>query len=284
MHRVIYSFYIDIPKEKLVSHHESKDKFADNYEWLLASQQRYADSIGVDYKHFVKDKEFDEYAEWFNDNYPDISYYNIVNFWKIKLLYNLSETYDEVLYLDIDVIPVTDINFFEEIDLSKGVALMTGTATGQQPVDKLQTHRYTHHVRSPMAKMWNSRCMLGESGMSVDEPDVFNTAIVGARKEHLDKLGYFDNFEETLDLMSNMISDPDFYPESISYMFGYDNETIWGYKTYMNEVEYQVLGEQWHFFMDKWSYITKNAKFIHCVSKDFDYVRQWCEKNNIQLI
>jgi len=77
MRRVIYSFYIDIPKEKLVSHHESKDKFADNYEWLLASQQRYADSIGVEYRHFVKDKPFDNYVKWFQDNYPDISYYNM---------------------------------------------------------------------------------------------------------------------------------------------------------------------------------------------------------------
>ena len=284
MRRVIYSFYIDIPKEHLVSHHDSKNKFADNYEWLLESQKAYADKIGVDYRHYVKDPLFDSYVKWFQDNYPDISYYNIVNFWKIKLLYVLSEWYDEVLYLDIDVIPVTDLNFFEEIDLSKGIAIMTGTAKSQQPIEWKNTLRYTHDVRSPMAKMWHSSCMLGEADMLVLKPDVFNTGIVGATKGHIQKLGYFDDFEDTLDLMSNMITDTDLYPKSISYMFGYDNETVWGYKTYLNKVDYQVLGEDWHYFMDKWSYITKEAKFVHCVSKDFNYVRQWCEKNNIQSV
>lgn len=281
MRRVIYSFYIEIPNDLLVSHHESNVKFIDNYEWLLERQKQYAKTIGVEYIHFTHSKEFGDYQLWFNDNYPDISQYNIINFYKIHLMYELAKDYDEILYMDMDVIPVTQLNFFDEWDLSKGLALMTGTAPNQKPINTHQMKRYTHHVRSPMAKMWNSRCMLAENGMWVDEPDVFNTAIVGVRKEHLAKLGYFDNFEETLDIMSNMISDPDFYPDSISYMFGYDNETLWGYKTYMNDVKYQVLGEQWHFFMDKWSYISRGAKFIHCVSKDFDYVRNWCEKNNL---
>ena len=284
MRRIIYSFFIDIPDELLVSHHESKTKFADNYDWLLASQKRYAEKIGVEYKHFTRDKAFNDYVKWFNDNYPDISFYNIINFWKIRLMVDLAKEYDEVLYLDIDVIPVTDLNFFNEIDLTKGIAIMTGTHINQVSVTKDSTYRYTHHIRSPMAKMWNSRCMIAERGLWVDEPEVFNTAIVGVRKEFLDKLGYFDDFEDTLDLMTNMISDVDFYPESISYMFGYDNETVWGYKTYINKVEYQELGGDWHYIMDKWSYVNKNAKFIHCISKDFDYVRKWCEKNNIQLI
>lgn len=280
--RAIYSFYIEIPNELLVSHHSSKEKFADNYDWLLTSQKHYANKIGVEYKHYTKDEAFDTYAKWFEDNYPQISYYDIINFYKIHLMMNLSEEYDEVLYLDIDVIPVTDLNFFEEIDLSKGIAIMTGTANGQQPITKSSTLSYTHGVRSPMAKMWNSKCLLADYDLNLDQPDVFNTAIVGAKREHLKQLKYFDDFEETLDTMESMISD-EFYPDTISYMFGYDNETVWGTKTYLNDVPYQELG-YWHHLMDKWSYITKDAKFVHCISKDFDYVRQWCEKNNIQFI
>lgn len=283
MRRVIYSFYIEIPKEKLVTHHESNAKFIDNYDWLLERQKAYANTIGVEYKHYTIDKPFLEKVKWFQEKYPDISYYNIVNFWKIFLMYELAKDYDEILYMDMDVIPVTDLNFFDEMDLSKGIAIMSGTGETQNKLDRGDTLRYSHGVRSPMAKLWNSKCMLSELGIAVSEPEVFNTGIVGARKEHLEQLGYFNDFESDLNTMDQMIND-DFYPDTISYMFGYDNETLWGVKTYQNNVPSQPLGEQWHWLMDKWSYIKEGSKFIHCISKDFDHVRTWCEKNNIHLI
>tara|TARA_Y100000287_G_C14199685_1_gene344660 strand:- start:917 stop:1078 length:162 start_codon:yes stop_codon:yes gene_type:complete len=52
MRRVIYSFYIDIPKDKVVSHPESVDLFKENYNWLRDKHVEYAKSIGVEYKHF----------------------------------------------------------------------------------------------------------------------------------------------------------------------------------------------------------------------------------------
>ena len=283
MRRVIYSFYIEIPQNKLVSHHETNVKFIDHKHWLLERQREYAKSIGVDYIHYTDSKKFIHYEEWFKANYPKISYYNIVNFYKIHLMYELAKEYDEVLYMDMDVIPVTNLNFFEEFDLSKGIAIMSGTGETQTDLDRSDTLRWTHSVRSPMAKLWNSKCMLTELDVVVKEPEVFNTGIVGARKEHLKQLAYFSNFESDLNTMAEMIDD-DFYPKTISYMFGYDNETLWGVKTYQNNVPFQALGEKWHWLMDKWSYIKEGTHFIHCISKDFDHVRKWCEKNNIHLI
>ncbi len=279
MRRVIYSFYIEIPKDKVVSHIESVDLFAQNYNWLLERHKAYADSIGVEYKHYINDQEFEEYKLWFDNNYPDISFYNIVNFYKIHLMYNLVNDYDEILYLDMDVIPVTSENIFDEIDLDNGVAILTGTHKNQDKIRMQNITRQTHHVRSPTAKLWNTICMLSDYGIFDREPAVFNTGIVCARSSDLNKIAYFDNFEESLNLMRDMIDD-EFYPESIRSLFGYDNETLWGYKTRINDVKYQPLHD-WHFFMDSWSYISSSAKFVHCVSKDFEYVRNYCEKNNI---
>ena len=280
MRRVVYSWYYDIPSNELVSHHESRDKFNNNYKWLLERHEQYASKIGVDYKHFTNSKDFNNYQEWFKVNYPDITTYNIVNFYKIHLMYQLAEEYDEILYLDMDVIPATSDNFFEVWDLSKGYAIMTGTAEAQRSVNELDTLRHVHHVRSPMAKHWNTKCMLNEMELSTDNIDVFNTGIVGINKQSLERLAYFDRFEDTLNLMALLTTDT-FYPESFRSLFGYDNETVWGYKTIVNNVPFQRLGKQWHHFMDTWSYIPPKTKLIHCVSKDFDYVREWCEKNNI---
>lgn len=280
MSRVIFSFYIDIPSERLVSHEESKIKFNNSYEWLKSKQIEYANKIGVDYKHFIEDQQFTDYRLWFEENYPEITYYNIVNFYKIHLLYKLAEEYDEILYMDMDVIPVTDLNFFEEFDLSKGYAIMTGTAQGQQSLEDHNMYRYKHHVRSPMAKLWNTKCLLQEYGYPIDNVEIFNTGIVGISKKHLQDLAYFEDFDDTINTMTDLQTD-DFYPPKIREMFGYDNETIWGLKTICREVPYQQLANGWHHFMDKWSYIPDNSKFVHCVSKDFDYVRNWCEKNNL---
>lgn len=257
MDRVIYSLYIDI--QKPVSHFENQKKFNDNYQWLLEKQMAYADLIGVKYKHFTYDDNYLEFSKQFG---PEISEYNIINFYKMHLLYNLD--YDEILYLDLDVIPVTNENFFKVWDLSKGIAIMS-----EEWFHK-DSNRQHHSVRSPLAKYWNARA-LGYN------KEVFNTGIIGASKDNLNKLDYFGNFIETLAEMKELKED-DFWPDDIRNLFGYDNETILACKI----KEYQQLHNTgWHYFMDKWSYIPSNTKFIHCINKNFDYVRRWCEKNNI---
>lgn len=277
MRRVIYSFYIDLEEGQLVSHHDSKKLFYDNYDWLLTKQQQYARTIGVDYIHYTADQAYKDYSKWFETNYPTISHYDIVNFYKIHLMYKLAKHYDQILYLDMDVIPVTDISFFEAWNLAEGIAIKTGS---DNPGDNPRTtFKFNHHVRSPVAKYWHSRCMLTDAGYSVT-PEVFNTGIVGTTSQSLKQLDYFSDFDSTLDVMKSMPND-DFYPEKIRKLFGYDNETLWAYKTYVNEVPFQKLDDDWHYFMYRWSYVPPSAKFVHCVSKDFKYVRDWCEKNNI---
>lgn len=277
MRRVIYSFYIDLEESQLVSHHESKKLFQDNYNWLLTKQQHYAKAVGVDYIHYTVDDSYKQYSKWFEINYPEISHYNIVNFYKIHLMYQLAEQYDEILYLDIDVVPVTEDNFFDQWDVNSAVAIKTGS---DNPSDNPRTtFKMKHHVRSPVAKYWHSKCMLSDNGYSIN-PEVFNTGIVGVSSKLLKQLDYFSEFEQILDMMAIMPND-DFYPEKIRDLFGYDNETLWAYKTYINDVPFQQLDDDWHYFMYGWSYVRPTAKFIHCVSKKFSYVREWCEKNNL---
>lgn len=258
--RVIYSLYIDI--QNPVSHFANKNKFNDNYEWLLNKQKKYSELCGVEYKHFTYDNQFIKYSKKFNKN---ISEYNIINFYKIYLMYKLSKEYDEILYLDLDVVPVTQLNFFEEWDLSKGIAVMS------EEWRLRDHHRTRHNVRSPLAKYWNAYALLGYS------KEVFNTGIIGANKESLKELNYFKDFDKTLERMKQLIND-DFWPEDIRNLFGYDNETIFACRIKKYQ---QLFGTGWHHFMDKWSFIPKGTKFVHCISKDFEYVRNWCEKNSL---
>ena len=71
----------------------------------------------------------------------------------MHLLYQLD--YDEILYLDMDVIPVTDKNFFDVWDLKKGIAIMS------EEWSIKDNNRDKHCVRSPLAKYWNAHALLG---------------------------------------------------------------------------------------------------------------------------
>ena len=95
-----------------------------------------------------------EYKSWFNNNYPEITSYNIVNFYKLHILYNLSKEFDEILYLDFDVIPIKYENFFEEWDLSKGIAIMDGTAESQKDIA-------TEHASLVNSKYQNNLAQIG---------------------------------------------------------------------------------------------------------------------------
>ena len=55
--------------------------------------------------------------------YPFLTTYNIINFYKIYLLYKFSSKYDEILFLDFDV-PNTKKENFLKYDFIKSVAIL----------------------------------------------------------------------------------------------------------------------------------------------------------------
>lgn len=297
MKRVIFSLYIDIPEDELDQqppHFNStisktlhtKQEFAKHYDWLLQRQKDYCAINDIDYKLYVNDEKFKEYKLEFEITYPQITSYNIVNFYKIQCLYDLLKEYDEVLYLDFDVIPVAPYNFFDHWDLDKGICILSGTQPTQNKialeVDKIIKEKIKlHSNRSPIAKYWNTHAMLAENNLDTSNCDVFNTGIIGINKKYSDLLNYFNKFSDIIEYMDYLKNEELMYPSYIQNLFGYDNETIWAYKMLSQNIQHQSLGDRWHYFMDKWSYIPDTAIFVHCIKKDFDYVREWYEKNNI---
>ena len=197
MKRVIFSLYIDIPKEDLdlfdsnilkegqiPTNHRTKDQFKIHYGDLIATKEIYANKIGADFRMFEYDTDWIIYSEKMKAEYPYLTAYNIVNFYKIHLLYELSKEYDEILYLDFDVVPMKYDNFFEHWDLTKGIAVLNNNSkvnTIEEVTNTSQT------IRSPSSKYYNAQAMLFELGLSTKN-DVINTGIIGINKDHLQKL------------------------------------------------------------------------------------------------
>ncbi len=300
MKRVVFSIYISIPKDlldKQPPHHgETEDKnqkafreFSENFEWLTERQKSYANSINAEYRMYIDDEKYQECRKWYHDNYPFITEYNIVNFYKIHLMYELAKEFDEILYFDLDVVPVTKENIFHVYNLDDGIIIKKNTADRYlEPymIQKrerifLETGRNSS-IRSPNAKFWNSKALAMEYGKPNDEIPVYNTGIVGVNKYWLDKMSYFENFDELLLDMKELKEDEfSMWPKFVQAMFGWDNESIWGFKCHMNDVPSNWLNGEWHYFMNETNYIPKRTKLIHVIHKNFKVVRDWCEKNNI---
>lgn len=303
MRRVVYSLYIDIDDNNLGNdlpyigddipkNLRTKLQFQKYKHFLESKQKTYASHINADYVLFKNDDEYKLFEKKFIELYPKINYYCIVNFYKIHLLYKLSEYYDEVLYLDFDAIPVTKENFFD-LDLPKnGIACkrntdgQSGTVFLSRESDpklfqKREDGYYLFTDRSPEAKFWNCMAMLqytGYDGMN----DIFNTGVIGASREHLKKLGYWDDFDSTYNLMTEIKEEENgMFPGHITRSFGYDNETIFSYKIKTSGVANFNLSN-WHFiYNDDSRMIDQNSKIIHMIAKKFDILEKYCEKNCI---
>lgn len=298
---VVYSFYIDIPDDRLVNDKpyqgdtinknvRTKLELTKWKKWLIDKQRKYAESINAEYLFFEYDDQYKRYAEWFHNNFPDVNEYCIVNFYKIHLLYELADKYEKVLYLDLDAIPVTRENFFDQNLNENGIGCKFESDGQSERYFARATDQHYHRQRekgfnlysdrSPEAKYWNCRAMLVMQGHS-GKNNVFNTGIIGATKEHLDCLGYFDDFKDTLSLMTDLREDDGFFPSHIVRSFGYDNETVFSYKMNINSVKRFNLND-WHFpYHDLVNYIPKQSKIVHMIAKRFDVLEKYCEKNNI---
>ena len=102
--RCVYSIYV--PLQKYRNKHGA---FQAYYSKIIAAHKKYADSINVDYKLFEKIPTALFHAPT----------YDQINFGKYHYAKELCEEYDEILYIDFDVIPNTTENFFEVFNVSE---------------------------------------------------------------------------------------------------------------------------------------------------------------------
>ena len=288
--KVIYSIYVDVPVKEHYGQSQfildSKEKasitvnaFKEHYKRLIEYKRKYAKSIGVPFIMYEYDTQYQTFEKSFLKDFPELTGYEIVNFYKIHLLYELAKNYDEILFLDFDAIPVTKDSFFDAWDLSKGICVYNNNAMVNKKMKPI--NEIIYGIRSPSAKYFNCQAMLIEKGLD-PKNDVVNTGIIGARKVDIFKLNFFDDFKNTMALMTKLRYDKSgLYPQNIIDMFRYDNETIFSYKREVNNVNIQWFDTKWHYFLDKQFFIPKETKIVHCVCKDFNIVWRFNDKYNL---
>jgi hypothetical protein len=283
MKRIVYSIYVDVPavehfgttsknkNDSIEKASQTINAFQGHYDKLLENKKDYAKKIGAAFKMYTYDEKYKSFEKNILKFFPELTGYEVINFYKIHILCELADVYDEILYLDFDAVPLTTESFFDAWDLSKGICVLDNNAH----VIKRDALNFNHSIRSPSAKYYNCQAMLIDGGYHPAN-DVINTGIIGANAEHIKQLDYFGGFDHIIEMMTALRSDAyaetGLYPQNILDMFRYDNETIFSYKLRVNEVPVQWLDDVWHYFFDKQRFIPAETKIVHAICKDFDCV------------
>lgn len=281
MKNVIFTIFVDIPDSKidnpaawsadgeLLTSQKSliaKHNFLKYKDRLIAAQTDYATAIGVDYLVLENDNLYKDFQAFFVENYPQISEYDIINFYKHHAMFELAKIYDNVCYFDLDIIPNTTKDIFKSFDLSAFVV----PDSNEEAIwgKKVNPKYYNTCIRNPATKYWNAHAMLSEIGLDPDQ-NVYNTGIMVASKEVINNLNYFGNFKQTLDLMTQVKHDlGSMYPKNIQRVFNYDNETVFSYKLASQNIPVTILDKTWHFPCADGKY-EQGAEFYHVIDKVF---------------
>ena len=261
MKRLIYSVY----KEDIDEHQSCGDykrsQFKKYKNQIQETQQKYADKCGAEYKLID----------------PNNTDYNKIQLEKLLLLEDFIEDYDEVLYIDFDVIPVTDTSFFEAFDLNflcfhEVVKDMLSIQYEELKKDvyfrKLANviRRYT--PMSPFTKMAAKNSMLMLDNI-VGRETVINTGVVGGNKHSIGLLKLKDRVD-MIDEKLEQAREDNIYPDNISDMFFQNNETYMSYIVEKFNLPYKDIGQQWNYVLYKEDdYPHSNNHFLHYISKDF---------------
>ena len=279
--KLIYSLYIDIPPNEIdeqkpyawdtINKSERTRLQLKKYaEKLEAAQIEYAKAIGADYILFRDDKEYREFYDWLHKLQPTMSHYDILNFYKIWLFVETAKKYEKVLYLDFDVIPNTTKDFFDVWNVEDSVCLADSKEDAR--FNLMIGRMETHDNRNPISKYWNAHAMLTYREYETLDVKAWNTAIMGGTTNSIANLHYFDDFENLMEYMKELQDDEySMYPIDIRQNFGFDNETVFGYRVVENNVPITLLDYYWHArVLDEDEELDPDVKLYHMINKRFD--------------
>lgn len=274
MKRLIYSLYKEDVDEHQSCGDYKRSQFKKYRNQLEETQRKYAETCGAEYKLID----------------PTNTNYNKIQLEKLFLLEEFSQSYDEVLYLDFDVVPVTKQSFFETFDLNflcfHEVVKNMASIQYEDQEHKIQNETITsgyykkkfhkklanimvwYTAMTPFTKMAakNSMLMLDDI---IGRETIINTGVVGGNKKSIGLLKLKERIE-MLDKKLEEAKEDSLYPESISELFFQNNETYMSYLVERFDLPYQEIGTQWNYVLYKESDSpNSNNHFLHYISKDF---------------
>jgi hypothetical protein len=213
---------------------------------LVKRQQEYANHCGAAYRMYYIKKQ-------------DVNYISL-QFLKLIIAEELTQEYDKVLFLDLDVIPRMTgknnrdtINFFEYHDFSKLLC---------------------HKTLAPRWKILRKRLMLESEGISSPH-NIINTGVIGMSKPIADMIQFSKREKEINKLFDLGVPESQgsrlLWKESESQNMDLpNNEVTLSYIVEKYKIPCHDIGMAWNFIVDDGYEVSESScHFLHVSSKKF---------------
>ena len=279
MKKIIYSIYIENKEPNLSEKHQfTKTQLEKHYDRLVDVKKEYAKHCNAEYRIYGNDTYYQKFKKKF-DGFE----FDIINLYKIYLWEELGKEYDNVLYLDLDVIPNTTENFFETFDMNK-ICVYSPNAIKENVWTKTMLKNYKKNIHSfdylmtktdkynEYVKAMCKRAMLATDNKFDTDYLIANTAILGGNSNAIKKLRYTERLNEMVDVL-NKAKEEKFFGEEISKLFFANNEIFVHYLLDKDNIDWYNLPKEWHTYLMKKDKITsdlKSVKMIHLINKRFE--------------
>mgnify|MGYP003134636714 FL=1 len=248
--RIIFSIYrADVDKHTSAPPYK-RNQFRKFKKQIIANHKAYAKLCGADYELFT-DVE---------------SNYDIIQFQKISMIKKLTQEYDEVLYIDFDVIINTRVSFFEHFDLNTICAYALEKKHSGFML-RYSTDSDTWNAMDMYSKACNKNAMLLLDNIYGSDL-IINTGVLGLNKISANLI----DFSECTNIFFEAKKDT-IYPDVISKRWKPNNEVYLSYLIERYDLPFTNIGLQWNFILDNThKKYSSAAYFHHCVNKDFNLV------------
>lgn len=279
MTNIIYSIYIENKEPNLSEKHQfTKTQLKKHYEKLVDVKKEYAKHCNAEYRVYENDTFYQKFKKKFEG-----FEFDIINLYKIYLWEELGKDYDNVLYLDLDVIPNTTENFFETFDMNK-ICVYSPNAIKENVWTKTMLKNYKKNIHSfdylmaktdkynEYVKAMCKRAMLATDNKFDTDYLIANTAILGGNSNAIKKLRYTERLDE-MSYTLKKAKEEQFFGETISKLFFANNEIFVHYLLDKDNIDWYNLPKEWHTYLMKNDKITsdiKSAKMIHLINKRFE--------------
>lgn len=279
MKNIIYSIYIENKDSNLSEKHLfTKNQLKKHYDRLIDVKKKYADICNAEFVIYGDDNDYKE----FKSKYKGYEF-DLINLYKIYLWEKLGKKYNNVLYLDLDVVPNTNENFFDTFDMNK-ICVYAPNATidiwsqedkerykkGKINFSKVISHKdkYDMYVKALCKKS-----MLAIDNKLDTDYLIANTAILGANSNAISKLKFTERLDSMIDVL-NKSKKEKLFGEEVSKLFFANNEIFFHYLLDKDNIDWYNLPKEWHTYVmrksDKISKELKSAKMIHLINKKFE--------------
>jgi len=253
--RVIFTSYDDLIIKKLSHVDSAKSKMVKEYlDKLVKNKKDYAKAIGAD---FI----------FYHNEMKDYTYHNLkqseftkVNLYKHDLMANLTDDYDEILYVDMDVVFNTNLNIFDEHDLSQGIHIADMNKDISDK-DKSSLLFSNLGLRSSTLKYHITKDLLDGQ-----DNNVINTGIILGQSNHIKQIKFTDRVREAVEKIEKLKNNKEDVFEQQYYP---NNESIFSYILEKYDVPYVLLTEKWHQIIDETARDI-DGYCLHFINKQFN--------------